>query len=246
MVFQRLLTFQNKIMSFMNSTVEKSPFLVHVFFVFFDFSSLIIRTLLFDLRFFVPLCVLGFSLPLVFMEEWFSCLRYIALHGFHKEAIYYAVLNNLNLPLQIFICVYFFLFQLVVINTYLSQLECVKQKMIEKYNDVDIIKKRKFHSALYPLFRLCFFTTAAGVGVGAGTYILTQEQRTLLEAYRIHTEGITQHNATEGDLARFEKRKPIYKDYVTLDQFKGSYTSTSGKFQVGTQIFGVQRSSSPK
>ena len=123
MVFQRLLTFQNKIMSFMNSTVEKSPFLVHVFFVFFDFSSLIIRTLLFDLRFFVPLCVLGFSLPLVFMEEWFSCFRYIALHGFHKEAIYYAVLNNLNLPLQIFICVYFFLFQLVGINTYLSQLE---------------------------------------------------------------------------------------------------------------------------
>ena len=180
------------------------------------------------------------------MEEWFSCFRYIALHGFHKEAIYYAVLNNLNLPLQIFICVYFFLFQLVGINTYLSQLECVKQKMIEKYKDVDIIKKRKFHSALYPLFRLCFFTTAAGVGVGAGTYILTQEQRTLLEAYRIHTEGITQRNATEGDLARFEKRKPIYKDYVTLDQFKGSYTSTSGKFQVGTQIFGVQRSSSPK
>jgi hypothetical protein len=246
MVFQRLLTFQNKIMSFMNSTVEKSPFLVHVFFVFFDFSSLIIRTLLFDLRFFVPLCVLGFSLPLVFMEEWFSCLRYIALHGFHKEAIYYAVLNNLNIPLQIFICVYFFLFQLVVINTYLSQLECVKQKMIEKYNDIDIIKKRKFNSPLYSLFRLGSFTTAAGVGLGAGTYILTHEQRTLLEAYRMHIEGTTQHNATEGDLARFEKRKPIYKDYVTLDQFKGSYTSTSGKFQVGTQIFGVQRSSSPK
>ena len=174
MVFHRLLTFHNKIISFMNSTVEKSPFLVHVFFVFFDFSSLIIRTLLFDLRFFVPLCVLGFSLPLVFMEEWFSCLRYIALHGFHKEAIYYAVLNNLNLPLQICICVYFFLFQLVGINTYLSQLECVKQKMIEKYNDIDIIKKRKFNSPLYSLFRLGSFTTAAGVGLGAGTYILTQ------------------------------------------------------------------------
>ena len=118
--------------------------------------------------------------------------------------------------------------------------------MIEKYNDIDIIKKRKFNSPLYSLFRLGSFTTAAGVGLGAGTYILTHEQRTLLEAYRMHIEGTTQHNATEGDLARFEKRKPIYKDYVTLDQFKGPYTSTSGKFQVGTQIFGVQRSSSPK
>lgn len=246
MLFNRLLTFHNKILSLMNSFIEKSPFIVQVFSVFFDFSSLLIRRLLFDLRFFIPLCVVGFALPLYFSEEWFSSLRYVVLHGFHREVVDYAFLNILNIPLKIYICVYFFLFQLVVINTYLSQLECVRQQMIKKYNDVDIIKKRKFDSPLYPFFRLGSLTTAAGFSVGAGTFILSLEQKTLLEAYKVYTDVVVQHNATEGELARLDKRKPIYQTIPTFDQFKGEYTSTTGRFSFGTHTFGVERSTSPK
>ena len=71
---------------------------------------------------------------------------YLIENGVNKQNMSYSVSHFVNLPLKLIVSFLILLLECVIINTFLSQLDCVREMMILKHKDPLSIKKRGYNS----------------------------------------------------------------------------------------------------
>ena len=114
----------------------------HLLFILFDFGSKVTRFIVFDLRGYIPVMLLIICVPVAYAEEFVNFL--IALRT--PENIF-DCLKHLPLALKGVFFLYIFIFDLVFFCTFLACIPSIKEKMIEKYKNTEIMKIRGYNVA---------------------------------------------------------------------------------------------------
>ncbi len=153
----------------------------------FDWSSQFTYLVLFN-----PLGYISFVLALFFIPVYYSKEVIDFLSLLLKEPSNFILcFNNLPLTLKILFSFFFIILELVFLCTFLASIPLIKEKMVEKYKDNLILKKRKYNTLTSSLKR------AATLGVP-------------LTAAIVVTGDVSQHSITVG--AILEKKSSTLGD----------------------------------
>ena len=168
---KNLKNYYNRLINKMSSFLEKNEKLSQFLFEYFDYSSKFTQKILFDLRYFIPLCFLFYLVPALYFEQTLGFFMYLSENGLNTRNLIQAFLTELEFPLRFFFFFYFILFETVLFNTFLCQLEFIKKKMIQRYGNPLILKERGYNSTIRSMARVAALgaTTMFGIGKAAET-----------------------------------------------------------------------------
>ncbi len=160
---------------FLDTTVFKSRSIFHFFCLFFDETTKCTSFLLFhSVGYPILLVSLGFSIHFYF-DVISEFLLKIKVFGFSEI---YPIFSLLPFGFKLFCFLFIGFYQVIMINTVLAYSPKIRFFMREKYNDVDILKKRHYNAG---------YSTALKSILPAVTAVCIFCGKDALEAYKLTT-----------------------------------------------------------
>jgi len=150
-----------------------------------------------------------FFIPVAYSNEFMSFIMGVVQEPFE----FFSYFFNLPLILIILFLFYFFFTELVFFCTLLSTLPFIKEKMIEKYNDPLILKKRGYNTYSSTLRRMITLGVpiAAAIIVGGDTIQNSQSINAIIES----NEKVWEHYRLTKDKRLLEHLQKIPTDRFT-------------------------------
>lgn len=171
-----------------NDYFVKNQKIGNFFFIMFDYGSKLTHFLLFDFRGYFVFMFLLFSIPVIYSLEFIEFFVLIL----NNSPILFCF-QKLPVLLQIVFLFYFFFLELVFICTLLAMIPFIKEKMVNKYKNPEILKFRGYNTISNSLRRattLGFPIIAATVVAGDVTQhnisvsAIHEGNRQILEIYK--------------------------------------------------------------
>lgn len=159
--------------SMLDNLFSHNPKLLNLLVNFFDYSSKFTSIILMDLRFYIPLLFIIYNVPIFCYESFINFLFKIHQDPYSFENYKKAFLN-LDTPLMMEFVFFIFLFELVIFNTFLATIPCIKKEMFIRYND-QILKERGYNGLFSSTSRF----------IGLGTVVLAS----IMASVRVYETG---------------------------------------------------------
>lgn len=179
-----------------NNFLKKRKNLIKMLLYIFDFGSKLTHFFLFNVFGFTILMLLLFLIPVAKSEQFIKFL----LAAINEPLHFYLHFKLLPVDLKIILAFYFFLIEMVFLCTLLSFIPEIHLRMIDKYKDSSILKKRGYNmwsSSIRRVTTTGFPLTAAIIVTGD----VTQHYNTI--------QAIKEQNQTVWDVYKATKDKSV-------------------------------------
>lgn len=221
-------------LNFLNTFLSSKPILFGLVFRFFDFST--------KFTGFLFQHTLGFILfhsSIIFAVFYYgpevSCFfRLIQLNGVSMEVFVVAWKDCFSFGFKIFICIYYFLFDFIVFNIFLTYFDCLTLRLKEIYGS-DVLKIRGYNSK--PASLIKYTASVGGLVAAYGGYLCADVAKTDIymrgqvdgEKFELKQEVVklTEKTAAlQTDLARVEMERNLLREEASRNAGKKTWFST--------------------
>lgn len=129
------------ILEIIDNFLKRNEKLTNLVVLFFDFASKITHFFLFNFKGYFSLILVLFFVPIYYTEQFMEFLMLVV----REPLQFISCFTTLPLVLSIVFIFLLLLIELVILCTFLSLIPTIKEKMIDKYKDPLIIKKRGYN-----------------------------------------------------------------------------------------------------